>query len=226
MTISSASWPMAPVPFTITVPPCLVPLQQRFLTLYQAKHNGRKLNWLWSFSQVTLKPAYLDRPYVLHANFVQAAILLLFNQGSDSLSFEEIRVGAGVEKEAAKETLELLVKQKVLTHDPEGDGYDLNFGFKYKSLKVPIAAPLKSWSTGTASEGDGGAATGNREEAEMTDQVLKLREVWLEAAVVRVMKAKKTLSFTELVQETVAQVTFDVDVAVLKRQCVHPVHPL
>ena len=62
----------------------------------------------------------------------QATILLQFNAGSDSLSYEDMKTGTGLADDILKPQLAFLVKQKILTQ--EDDQYDINLDFKSKKV--------------------------------------------------------------------------------------------
>jgi DNA-binding IclR family transcriptional regulator len=72
----------------------------------------------------------------------QACILLQFNGGSDSLSYQELQTGTSLNDETLKAQLAQLVKQKVLTQ--EDDQYDLNL--KFQSKKVCAVAVRRTLS--------------------------------------------------------------------------------
>ena len=56
----------------------------------------------------------------------QAAVLLQFNQSGDSLSYQDISVGTGMNDEVLKPVLQLLTKQRVI--DLKDEMYELNLG--------------------------------------------------------------------------------------------------
>lgn len=53
-------------------------------------------------------------------------MLLQYNAGSDSLTYEELETGTGMSADTLKPLLALFTKQKILEH--RDDSYDLNLG--------------------------------------------------------------------------------------------------
>lgn len=73
-----------------------------------------------------LVTTYTRMKYTLTVSSYQGAILLQFNVGGDSLTYDEIEKATELDAATLTPTLALLVKQKVLTQ--KGDTYDLNLG--------------------------------------------------------------------------------------------------
>jgi cullin 1 len=66
----------------------------------------------------------------------QAAVLLQFNSGGDSISYDDLKAGTKLDDDTLKPILAHFVKAKVLTH---ADGvYDLNLNFKSKKVCVVL----------------------------------------------------------------------------------------
>jgi hypothetical protein len=69
----------------------------------------------------------------------QAVVLLQFNSGGDSISYEDLQAGTKLDDATLKPILAQFVRAKVLT---QSDGtYDLNFGFKSKKVRFPLTLP-------------------------------------------------------------------------------------
>lgn len=126
LVLGTSSWPLAPPSTKLSIPTELLPTYERFGRFYQNKHSGRKLTWLWQLSRMELTTGYTKTKYTFMVSNYQGAILLQFNAGSDSLSFEDIRKATEIDESTLKSNLALMVKQKVLNQD--GDTYDLNLG--------------------------------------------------------------------------------------------------
>lgn len=60
-----------------------------FSQFYQKKFQNRQLIWLYDKGNLVLQTTYLDRPYQLEVNSVQASILMLFND-KDRVKCEEV----------------------------------------------------------------------------------------------------------------------------------------
>lgn len=106
---------------------------ERFKQFYNKKYSGRKITWLWNQSRNELRTTYLNQKYTFMVSSYQACILLQFNGGSDSLSYQELQTGTSLNDETLKGQLAQLVKAKVLTL--EDDQYDLNLKFTSKKAR-------------------------------------------------------------------------------------------
>jgi cullin 3 len=100
----------------------------------------------------------------------------------------------------------------------EGDSFSVNFGFTSKLRRVKI--PLVSMKDVNAS----GAKVSGSAQGENFDQlpasVLEDRRHIIEAAIVRIMKARKVLSHNDLIAEVLRQIShrFSVEVPALKKR--------
>lgn len=119
----------------------------------------------------------------------QAVVLLQFNVSGDSLTYEDLKLGTGMEDEALKPVLQLLVKQRVV--DLKDDMYELNLGFKSKKIRVNLNAPIK--------------AEQKTESADVMKHVDEDRKMLIQATIVRVMKSRKEMKHQQLINETLAQ---------------------
>ena len=64
-------------------------VQMVFGQFYQKKFSNRQLIWLYDKGSLVLQTTYLDRPYQLEVNSVQACILMLLND-QDRITCEEV----------------------------------------------------------------------------------------------------------------------------------------
>lgn len=128
------------------MPPCDTSVRVRgsLLSLHRLRasplHSGRKLTWVWNQSRNELRTTYTSTKYTLATSSYQATILLQYNGGSDSLSFEDLQAGTQISEDVLKPQLALLVKQKILTQDD--DTYDLNLDYKSKKVCGRSCRPL------------------------------------------------------------------------------------
>ncbi|KIY67142.1 Cullin-domain-containing protein [Cylindrobasidium torrendii FP15055 ss-10] len=183
-------WPLAVAEHDFTVPQEVKPIINRFTGYYNAQHNGRKLTWLWHYSKCELKLNYTHQQYVLLASTYQMGVLLLFNR-RDSVELEEIVAETGLPKEMVLQVVVPLVRAKVIL--AEGTRYDLNPDFKNRKIRVNVNQLIK--------------AEVKKEEREVIENVEQERKYMIEATVVRIMKARKTLKHQQLVQEVIVQVS-------------------
>jgi len=119
------------------------------------------------------------------------AVLLQYNQ-NDTLNLQELGNATAISKEILSQVLAVLVKAKVLIND-EADQYDLNPNFKSKKIRVNLNLPIK--------------AEVKAESADVLKAVDEDRKYVIQATIVRIMKARKTMKNQALIQEVISQIT-------------------
>ncbi|PIL22855.1 transcription factor [Ganoderma sinense ZZ0214-1] len=191
MVLGTNFWPLNPPTHDFIIPQDILPTYTRFSQYYQQKHSGRKLTWLWNYSKNELRTNYLNQKYILMTSSWQMAVLLQYNN-NDTLSLEELMNATAISKDILKQVLAVLVKAKILIND-ETEQYDLNPGFKSKKIRINLNMPIKA-----------------EQKAESTD-VLKTvdedRKYVIQATIVRIMKARKTMKNQALIQEVIQQIS-------------------
>ncbi|KAF8337679.1 Cullin, partial [Amanita rubescens] len=191
MVLGTNFWHLNPRTHAFVVPTEIETTYSRFQKYYHTKHSGRKLTWLWNCSKNELRTNYLSRNYILMTSSYQMAVLLQYNK-HDKLSLDEIQAATGISNDILLQVLGLLVKTKVLTNDQK-DHYDLNTNFKSKNIRVNLNLPIK--------------AEVRSEHSEVLKAVDMERSYVIQATIVRVMKARKTLKNQELIQEVITQIS-------------------
>lgn len=215
--LTQAHWPAYPT-VNVQIPPAMAMATQRFETFYDSRTSGRKLFWAHSLGMCTLTARFKHGDKELMVSEFQAIVLLLFNDlgENETISYASIAEQTGLEEKELKRTLTSLAsgkKNRVLRKEPQGaeidvdkDVFRLNAEFKSPSHRVRINQ-IQMQETS--------------EEQESTEsRVLLDRELVLQAATVRIMKAKKQLKHTELLQEVVNSIKarFQIDVGEIKKQ--------
>ncbi|CAK5283558.1 unnamed protein product [Mycena citricolor] len=195
-------WPFTPPPQDLLLPPELLGTYERFTRYYQTKHSGRKLTWMYNYSKNELRTNYTTgQKYILMTSTYQATVLLQYNR-TDTLSFKELEAATGITGPGIlSQVLNILVKARVLVcDDPDAeDGqYDLNPGFKSKKIRINLNQVIR------ASSDKAGAQS---EASEVMKTVDEDRKYVIQATIVRIMKARKTLKNQALIQEVIAQIS-------------------
>jgi cullin 1 len=150
--LGTGFWPLNAPNTTFNAPQEIQQDISRFGLFYKAKHEGRKLTWLWQLCKGEVKANYCKNtkmPYTLTVSMYQMAVLLLFND-KDSYSYEEIASATQLNTESLDPALNILAKAKVLTvTGGEGDKLgpksklSLNFDFKNKKYRVNLNVGMK-----------------------------------------------------------------------------------
>ena len=169
---------------------------------YMNKNSRRKLSWIHSQGDVSIFGSYGKKSYNITLTTIQGIVLLLFSGVSQELTIEDIALLSGV---SDKPTLKALLhslsanpKYRLLskTGNPkvigEDDRFKSNGAFvnNLKKFRVPMPS-LDSLSAGS-----------------LEADVRKLREFQIEAAIVRIAKARKTVSHNDLNLELLHQIQF------------------
>ncbi|KAJ7693671.1 Cullin-4B [Mycena rosella] len=197
MVLKQGAWPYSKEPNnTLNLPPSMELELKAFEVFYKNKHTGRSLQWQTSVATATITARFKAGKKELSVSLYQAAILLLFNDSTE-LSFAQILEQTSLNDPLLRLTLQSLAcgKKKVLLKIPagrdinDGDLFRFNDGFVDPRAKVHInsiqakVTPEESKQTQTAIDGE--------------------RSSSLDAAIVRIMKAKKEMAYEKLVIATV-----------------------
>lgn len=207
--LTSGFWPTMPKDMVV-LPSVLLAQTRAFETWYAGKSERRKLVWVLTQGTVDIKATYGSKSYVLSlVNAIQATVLLLFNEpGSFSTKDIEQRLGFKDVKrflfsllcgKAGKQMVKLINKEPDDTKITDACVFSVNSAFSSSNAKLPLALPsVPQKRDRTAVDGD--------------------RIQQIDAAIVRISKARKSLKYAELVQLTVEQLQrmFKVDVRLLK----------
>lgn len=207
----------------INLPKFLKKQQAAFEKFYTTKHNGRKLQWQPNLGQCILIADFqsdsLTQPsssqqvsqqsgrHELIVSLFQALVLLMFNE-KDEYEYKEILETTKIDPIELKRTLQSLacakLNSRVITKEPkggrdvnEGDKFIFNSKFTSNHYKVKInQVQLKE----------------THEEQSMTEErVFQDRQYQIDAALVRIMKTRKKLDNTSLINEIVQHVKFPVN---------------
>uniref|UniRef100_A0A4W6D7V6 Cullin 4A n=1 Tax=Lates calcarifer TaxID=8187 RepID=A0A4W6D7V6_LATCA len=147
----------------------------------------------------------------LQVSLFQTLVLLMFNEGEE-FSVEEIRAATGIEEGELRRTLQSLAcgKARVLNKNPrgkdveDGDRFNFNNDFKHKLFRIKINQIQMKETV--------------EEQVSTTERVFQDRQYQIDAAVVRIMKMRKTLSHNLLVSELYNQLKFPVKPGDLKKR--------
>ncbi|GAA5986059.1 hypothetical protein JCM10908_006388 [Rhodotorula pacifica] len=216
--LSQGNWPSYP-PFPISLPASLTLALDRFKTFYISKHSGRTLTWAHGLDTCSLRANFPSKGKgggrkELLVSLAQAVVLLLFNSVAEGkMSVEEIGEATKLEKKELDRTLQSLAcgKVRVLVKHPKGkdinpgDQFSFNSDFRDDHVRIKINQIQQKETV--------------EENKSTTDRVFTDRSSHLQLAIVRIMKARKTLKHQELVMEVVSQIgqRFKVEPAEIKK---------
>uniref|UniRef100_A0A669EA73 Cullin 4A n=1 Tax=Oreochromis niloticus TaxID=8128 RepID=A0A669EA73_ORENI len=235
-------WPSY-TPMEVHLPTEMVKLQEVFKLFYLGKHSGRKLQWQPTLGHAVLKAEFKEGKKELQVSLFQTLVLLMFNEGEE-FSMEEIRAATGIEEGELKRTLQSLAcgKARVLNKNPrgkdveDGDRFNFNNDFKHKLFRIKINQIQMKETVNITSFWLFFSFTSCgwvflfffysslaylfslqvEEQVSTTERVFQDRQYQIDAAVVRIMKMRKTLSHNLLVSELYNQLKFPVKVIKIK----------
>lgn len=195
----------------INLPAALVPLKEIFDNFYSSKYQGRQLQWQHSLAQCVVKGTFPSGKKELVVSLYQTVVLLCFN-GVDSLGFKEIKEQARIEDQELRRTLQSLAcgKTRVLQKVPKGrevnddDVFVFNSKFTHQLIRIKINS-IQMKET-------------KKENEDTHERVFRDRQYQVDAAIVRIMKARKKLSHALLMAEIFTQVRFPAKAADIKRR--------
>jgi cullin 3 len=202
--LTTGSWP---TPGNGSVPQCTLPPQlaaacERYKEFYLSSHNGRRLSWLTCMGTADLRATFGETKRELSVSTYQMCILLLFND-VDSMSYKDILAATHIPADDLKRSLQSLACVKgrnVLRKEPmskevnDDDVFVFNERFTSKLLKVKI---------GTVSA----QRESEPEKRETRQRIEDDRKPQIEAAIVRIMKARRQLDHNGVVTEVTKQLT-------------------
>ncbi|CAD0105900.1 unnamed protein product [Aureobasidium uvarum] len=196
--LSQAAWPTYPV-VPVMIPADIQQAIDEYERHYKSKHSGRKLDWKHSLAHCQMKAKFSKGTKELVVSSFQAIILLLFNnvEPSEHLTYDFIKSESGLPEAEVNRTLQSLAcaKLRPLQKHPKGreisttDSFTVDPTFWHDKYRVKInQVQLKET---------------KEENKETHERVQEDRNFECQAAVVRVMKARKTIGHSELIAEVI-----------------------
>lgn len=187
---------------------------QTFKEFYDKRTQSRLLKWVNSLGTVTMIARFASGDYSLSISTYQACVLLLFNQKEEwtveeiqktlNIPFDDIR--KNVFSLSYSKTAKILTKSGSVKSVQPSDTLKVNAEFKSKTRNVRI--PNIHFKVSSEERADVDRTT--RED----------RKYAIEAAIVRIMKARKTMAHIKLVEEVQRQlmVYFKPEPKIIKRR--------
>ena len=193
--LTAGNWPSYKQP-ELSLPVAMMAKYELFERYYRETNNARKLKWVFSLGTAKVKGTFGKKVYDFDVTTLQAAAILAF-EGVDSLTFTDLLNKLNLTPDILKPVMHSLscAKVKVLIKSgssskvKEEDVFTPNkkFSSPNRKLKIPMAS-LDSNHNQKVLEED--------------------RTHVIEASIVRIMKARKTLGHNDLIAEVLNQLAF------------------
>lgn len=193
--LQQGAWPLSQNNLSpLAVPVELEKTIQMYEAFYGKQFSGRKLTWLHHLSNGDVKLGYLSKIYIVNMSTFQMALLLLFEK-TDSLSYKELQATTKMAEDQFPRYVQSLLEAKLLNCSTEelGDESIISLNLKYsnKRTKFRIAGTVQRETP---------------QEVEQTHHAVdEDRKMYLQAAIVRIMKSRKILKHNQLIQEVLSQ---------------------
>ncbi|MFS7956027.1 putative cullin protein, neddylation [Helianthus anomalus] len=198
--LTTGSWPTQSIP-ACNLPHEILTVCERFKTYYLGTHNGRRLTWQTNMGSADIKATFSGgKKHELNVSTYQMCVLMLFNN-VDQLSYKEIEQAVEIPTVELKRCLQSLACAKgknVLRKEPmskdvsENDSFFFNESFSSKLYKVKIGTVAAQKES-------------EPEKQETRQRVEEDRKPQIEAAIVRIMKARRVLDHNNIVAEVTKQ---------------------
>lgn len=229
--LQAGAWPLGGAMAPLAPPPQLERPARLFEAFYRAAFSGRRLAWLHQLCTGELRARYTPRLCLLSASTPQCALLLSFD-ALDAWHARDLRLALQLEGESWARHVRPLVEAGLLlangdVYGAEEEGGEpaadatltLNLAFSCKRTKIRLTCASAPAHSGSIGVGGGGGGGGGAEAGEGATHCDDDRKMYLQAAIVRIMKQRKVLRHTELLQEVVSQArgSFAPSVAMIKK---------
>lgn len=220
--LTTTCWPngVANSSTTCILPPEVDSAKKVYESFYLSRHSGRVLSWNPALGTADVRARFKNRMHEINMPTLAMAILMLFKDlpVEESLTYEQIKERTNIPtNELNRHLLSIAVapKTKLLRKVPMSkdikvtDQFYFNEKFESPMTKIKVLAV----SSGNKVENDS-------ENKETMDKLQETRKFEIDAAIVRIMKARKSMEHPLLVAAVTQQLSgrFKPDPMVIKRQ--------
>lgn len=209
--LTQGSWPLQVHKSAFNPPPVMRRCLDAFAAFYDSAHQGRRLAWLHHLGKADIRVNCFKSTYSLTVTDFQCGVLTLFNDRDDKpIAWEEISAEIAMSDSELANTMASLVSSKLIlrqvgSEDGVGTVYDVNkkFSSKHRKLKITSAAQAET----------------EKDKKKTYKAVDEDRSMFLQALIVRIMKARKQLNHNQLIQLAIehARARFQPEISTIKK---------
>lgn len=208
--LTAGHWPSQNVP-QCTLPPQVNQAINHFSEFYLAKHTHRRLSWQTSTGTAEIKARFgtdaKPRVHVLCVSTYQMCILMLFNDGN-KLTLAQIREATKIpDMELRRQLISLSTpkhrilrkasREKGIVSDDVEFSFNKDYSSNLKRVKIPLVV-MKEIGVNRSQDD-------NSNMNAVPESVEDDRRHVVEAAIVRIMKARRRLDHNSLIAEVTKQ---------------------
>ncbi|RPA95907.1 Cullin-domain-containing protein [Choiromyces venosus 120613-1] len=204
--------------------PCIYPpeigaVRDSFTKYYLDRHSGRRLDWRPDMGTADVRATFKGKRHELNVTTYGMVILMAFSElnPGETLSFEGIRAITSIKEQDLIRNLQALAvapKTRVLIKKPMSrdvrltDVFAVNEEFTSKFMRIRVGVVATN------------RAETEQERKDSDEKTERYRGATIEAAIVRIMKQRKLISHTELVNEVLAQMgqRFSPELSMIKKR--------
>jgi Cullin family/Cullin protein neddylation domain len=223
--LTTGYWPVYPVYPNLNIPDILKVPQDHFDTHYRSKYQGRRITWQYALGHCVVRVNGFPKTYELIVSLCQALVLLEFTSNDTCLTLPQLLQTIGLEdRDEMERILQSLAlgkdgtrilrkiehlaepgkKTKVLTTIDDRDSFMINPKFESKSRRIRITNIMMKET---------------KEEREKTVETVSRDRLYLiDAVLVRIMKARKTILHQALIAQVLEQVKVPAQAADVKKR--------
>ena len=203
--VSRTAWPSLPGSAPeddFTLPDDLQAAQQSFTTFYAEKNEDRNVKFHKPLCKVTLQLTLKKCSAKLTMDTVQCAVLALFRVERLELTYGQIQTALAIDPELLTRVLQILTKKMqhcngpLLLKAPKSKAVLPTDRFKFNSKKFMSKAMKLSF-----------PSSYDADTAQASSRAFEMRKQYLEASIVRSLKASKTMDYATLVEMVKSQIT-------------------
>jgi len=208
--LQTGMWPTYPE-LKLTLPSVMQDSLNVFEAFYLSKHNGRRLHWQNAVGHCVLKAFFKHGRKELDVSLIQCVVMLLFKEES-TVSYKDIQEALGADEAEVKRTLQSLACGRIRVLQKKPKGRDVNdddvFVFNHEFRAKPFRLKINSIQLRETA----------KEVEETHENILQNRVYAVDAAITRIMKARKQLSHQQLMGELHKQLKFPLTASDVKQR--------
>jgi Cullin family/Cullin protein neddylation domain len=223
--LTTGYWPVYPIYPNLHLPDALKDPQDQFANHYKTKYQGRRMTWQYALGHCVVRANGFAKPYDFLVSLCQALVLIQFETSDTTLTLPQLLQAVGIEDRGEMERIlqslalgkdgtrilrkidydaEHGKKKKPRMIVDDRDTYVINSSFESNQRRIRIPNMMMKES---------------KEEREKTVEAVSRDRLYLiDAVLVRIMKARKTILHQALIPQVLEQVKVPAQPADVKKR--------